>query len=78
MTWTIAAPEDDEVAGKAARRRHRLLRLLREADAQSAAPTVTALAQALGVSERTVKRDLAALRAAGHAVRTRGSRRQRS
>ena len=78
VTWTIAAPEDDEVAGKAARRRHRLLRLLREADAQSAAPTVTALAQALGVSERTIKRDLAALRAAGHAVRTRGSRRQRS
>ena len=74
VTWTIAAPEDDEIAGKVACRRHRLLRLLREAADQAAAPTVPALAAALDVSERTVKRDLAALRAAGHDVHTRGSR----
>ncbi|RLC91285.1 MAG: hypothetical protein DRI79_03270 [Chloroflexi bacterium] len=62
------------MAGKVACRRHRLLRLLREAADQAAAPTVPALAAALDVSERTVKRDLAALRAAGHDVHTRGSR----
>ena len=75
VIWTVAAPEDDEVSGKTARRRQRILRLLREAGEQSAAPTVTALASALGVGERTIKRDLAALRAAGHEVRTRGSHR---
>ncbi|RLC99162.1 MAG: hypothetical protein DRI77_03425 [Chloroflexi bacterium] len=74
VVWTIAAPEDDEIAGKAARRRHCILRLLREAAARSAAPPVAALADALGVSARTIKRDLAALRTAGHDARTRGSR----
>ncbi|MCD6555126.1 MAG: AAA family ATPase [Anaerolineae bacterium] len=74
VTWTVSAPEDDGTTGKTARRRQRILRLLREAAAQSAAPTVAALAEALGVSERTVKRDLSALRQAGHDVRTRGSR----
>ena len=57
-----------------ARRRHRLQRLLTEAEAQGAAPTVDDLARALGVSRATVKRDLAALRQAGMAVRTRGAR----
>ena len=73
VTWSIAAPEDDEVIGKVARRRHRLLRLLREAAEQAATPTVYDLSEALGVSISTVKRDLAALRAQGHDVRTRGS-----
>jgi tetratricopeptide (TPR) repeat protein len=74
ITWTIAAPEDDALGGRTARRRHRLLRLLREAVEQSAAPTVETLADALGASSRTIKRDLAALRAEGHDVRTRGAR----
>lgn len=74
VIWTVAAPEDDEIAGKVARRRRRILRLLREAAEQSAAPTLEDLAEALGVSERTIKRDLAALRAEGHDVQTRGSR----
>jgi len=74
VTWTIAAPEDAQITGKVARRRHRILRLLREATEQSAAPTVQHLAGALEVSARTIKRDLAALRAAGHDVQTRGSR----
>ncbi len=73
VAWTISAPEDDEISGRTARRHHRILRLLRESTAQSAAPTVATLAQTLGVSERTIKRDLAALRTAGHDVRTRGS-----
>lgn len=73
VTWTLSAPEDDDVPGQAERRRRRLLRLLQEAAARSAAPTVAALAAALAVSERTIKRDLAALRAAGHDVSTRGA-----
>ncbi|OQY17836.1 MAG: hypothetical protein B6I35_13950, partial [Anaerolineaceae bacterium 4572_32.2] len=73
VTWTLAAPEDDEIPDGIARRRHRILRLLREAATQSAAPTVAALADALGVSARTIKRDLTALRTAGHNVQTRGS-----
>ena len=73
VIWTIAAPEDNSISGKADRRRHRLLRLLREATAQFAAPPIAALSTALDVSERTIKRDLAALRAAGHPVSTRGT-----
>jgi tetratricopeptide (TPR) repeat protein len=74
VTWTVDAPEDRAIAGKADRRRHRLLRLLREAREQGAAPTVDDLAAALKVSQGTIKRDLAALRQAGHEVQTRGSR----
>ncbi len=36
VTWTPAAAEDEAIGGKAARRRHRLLRLLREADLSGA------------------------------------------
>ncbi len=61
VTWTVAAPEDETIAGKVARRRHRVLRLLREAQAQGAAPTHRHLAEALGVSRRTIERDMAAL-----------------
>jgi len=75
VTWTVAAPEDDEVVGKVDRRRHRVLRLLEQAGDQGAGATVEALADALAVSARTIKRDLAALRDAGHEVATRGSRR---
>jgi predicted ATPase/DNA-binding SARP family transcriptional activator len=73
VTWTPAAPEDDDITRKGDRRRHRLLRLLQEAADQGAAPTVDDLAAALDVSQPTIKRDLAALRGAGHAVQTRGS-----
>jgi len=74
VAWTVEAPEDATISRKTARRQHRLLRLLREAAEQGAAPTVDHLAQALGVSRATIKRDLAALRRAGHEVHTRGSR----
>jgi len=72
VTWTVAAPEDDAIGSPTARRRHRLRRLLEEAAAQDAAPTVDDLAAVLGVAPRTIKRDLAALRAAGHPTPTRG------
>lgn len=73
VAWTLSAPEDGQVAGKTARRRQQLLRLLRQAEAQGAAPTVDDLAVALDASRATLKRDLAALRRAGHEVKTRGS-----
>mgnify|MGYP001067785299 CR=1 FL=1 len=55
-------------------RRHRILRLLDEAEAAGALPTVADLAGALDVSSRTIRSDLAALRDQGHIIRTRGSR----
>jgi DNA-binding SARP family transcriptional activator/Tfp pilus assembly protein PilF len=74
VTWTVDAPEDAIISDKVTCRHLRLLRLLREAANQSAVPAVPDLAQALGVSTRTIERDLAALRDAGHDVQTRGSR----
>jgi DNA-binding SARP family transcriptional activator/biotin operon repressor len=74
VVWTVAAPEDDAIADPAERRRHRLRRLLAEAESHQAAATVPELAQALGASARTVRRDLQTLRLAGVPVRTRGSR----
>ncbi len=61
ITWTVAAPEDETVGYKVARRRKRILRLLRQARAQGAAPTHSHLAEALGVSRRTIERDMAAM-----------------
>ncbi len=74
VTWTVTAPEDGAIPETVARRRRQLLRLLREAAAQEAAPTVAILAATIGVSQRTIKRDLDSLRADGHEVHTRGSR----
>ncbi|MEW5868220.1 MAG: tetratricopeptide repeat protein [Chloroflexota bacterium] len=62
VAWTVAAPEDECIPGKARRRRQRLLRLLEQAREQGAAPNHDHLAQALGVSSRTIERDLLALR----------------
>jgi predicted DNA-binding transcriptional regulator YafY len=47
--------------------------LCAEALAQGAEPTVGDLAEVLGVTGRTVDRDIAALRAAGEMVFTRGA-----
>jgi DNA-binding SARP family transcriptional activator len=62
VTWTVDAPADVAIPGKVDRRRHRLLRLLAEAQAQGALPAYHHLAEAMGISERTVERDMAALR----------------
>jgi len=85
IVWTISAPDDDEIGNQSgserhrsiAQRRHRIQRLLKEAAEQSGVPTVADLADVLGVSDRTIKRDLAVLRAEGLDVRTYG-RQQRS
>ena len=53
VEWSVEAPEDEAVHGKAPRRRHRLLRLLGQAEAQEAAPTLDDLAAALAVSPST-------------------------
>lgn len=69
VTWTPFAAEDNQVPGKVARRRHRLQRLLAEAQAQGAAPTHRDLAEALGVGLRTVERDMAEVGKPKHTVR---------
>jgi DNA-binding SARP family transcriptional activator len=61
VRWTLAAPDDAAIGGKAERRRHRLRRLLTEAALHEAAPTDDDLARALGVSRRTILRDIAVL-----------------
>jgi hypothetical protein len=58
VEWTVNAPEDEAIADKTERRLYRLQRLLREAEAQNAAPTDADLARALGVSRRTILRDM--------------------
>jgi biotin operon repressor len=74
VTWTIGHPDDEAVDNPTETRRRRLLRLLTEAEARQASPSIAALAGVLDVSESTVRRDLIALRESGHDVATRGSR----
>jgi tetratricopeptide (TPR) repeat protein len=71
VTWTVDDPADEAVTGKVARRRHQILRLLREAQAQGAAPRDEDLAKVLDVSLSTLRRDMAALRDQGHRLPTR-------
>ncbi|WP_448539876.1 tetratricopeptide repeat protein [Roseiflexus sp.] len=69
--WTPVSPEDECFARPEARRRHALRRLLREAAEQGATPTDSDLAQALGVSRRTILRDMAAISGEGEPTPTR-------
>lgn len=73
VTWTVSEPEDWDEESAARRRRRRVVRLVDEAEAQGASTRVSDLAVALSVSERTIKRDLADLRATGLTLRTRRS-----
>jgi predicted ATPase/DNA-binding SARP family transcriptional activator len=63
VSWTVTAPEDEAIAGRVERRRARVQRLIQEARDQGAAATTESLAEALGVSVRTIASDLAALEA---------------
>ena len=62
VTWTVETATDRHIANKVQRRRRQILRLLTEAQAQDAVPAYPHLADALAVSERTIIRDMAALR----------------
>ncbi len=73
VAWTASEPADWKVGNTAQRRRRRVLRLCREAQEQGALARVHDLAELLGVSERTVKRDLAELRLEGERPTTRRS-----
>ncbi len=71
VTWTLSQPGDDRHTPTTARRQHILRRLLSESAAQGAAPTDDDLAKALGVSRRTVLRDMEVLREVGVELKTR-------
>lgn len=62
ITWTVETAADRQISSKTRRRQEQIARLLREAHAQDASPAYHHLAEALDVSERTIKRDMAALR----------------
>jgi tetratricopeptide (TPR) repeat protein/biotin operon repressor len=71
VRWTVRAADDETVGAGGPRRRHVLMRLLREAAEQSASPTDDDLATALGVSRRTILRDMQVLATAGEHLRSR-------
>ncbi len=76
VLWTVESAEDQQArigGGKVAERHTRIRRLCAEASAQGAEPTVNDLAGALGVAARTVDRDIAAMRADGERIVTRGA-----
>jgi DNA-binding Lrp family transcriptional regulator len=76
VVWTIDAGQEDRQVlaqhGRIALRRVRIQRLLDEALAQGAVATQEDLAQALHVSERTIKRDCKELESQGIYLPTRG------
>ncbi len=74
VRWTLDSPGDSAIPRADERRRQVIRRLLDEAAAQGAAPTDADLAQALGVSRRTILRDIEILAAEGVAIPTRRRR----
>lgn len=64
VTWTLVEATDSLIDDETARRRHVLTRLLTQASEQDATPTHDQLAASLGVSRRTILRDLAAMQGA--------------
>jgi hypothetical protein len=71
VAWTIYALEDDQIDNAIERRRHILRRFLAEAAAQGTTPTDDDLAAALGVSRRTILRDMQTLSPSGPTATTR-------
>jgi hypothetical protein len=74
LEWTIRHRLDDELTEGPALRAQQLRRLISEAAAVGATPTVVDLAMALGVSTATIRRDIDTLRQSGYTIRTRGQR----
>ena len=74
VAWTVSTPADERITDRIERRRTRLIRLIEEAAQQGGSPTVEDLTEALNSSSATIRRDLAALRAEGREIETRGSR----
>jgi len=76
VAWTIDAGAEDLAVlaehGQQALRQVRILRLIAEALDQGGEPTQEDLGKALGVTARTIRSDVAALRAEGYQVATRG------
>lgn len=64
VTWTLHDAQDYLIKDETERRRHVLTRLMAQATAQGVMPTHDQLATSLGVSRRTILRDLAALQGA--------------
>jgi DNA-binding SARP family transcriptional activator len=76
VQWTLHSATDDAISDPVERRRHRLQRLLDEAAQSAATPTDDDLARALGVSRRTILRDMAVLEAGSARSATRRRARQ--
>ena len=74
VTWSVSQPEDHDAITSQARRHRRILRLTEQATRAGAIARVSDLARVLRVADRTIKRDLATLRAGGHRPVTRGHR----
>jgi biotin operon repressor len=74
VRWTVTDPSDSSIRNRGERRRRRLVRLAEQAEQQGGAPRVEDLAEALGASAATMRRDLASLRRSGIDITTRGSR----
>ncbi len=77
VIWTVDAGRQDEVLkelkGEVGLRRARILRLCAEANVQGGDPREEDLARVLGVSTRTIRSDIAWLRAQGCSLQTRGT-----
>ena len=73
VTLTASLPEDWYETDPGARRQIRILRIYDEAAQHGATARILDLAHILGVSDRTIKRDLVELRERGHSPQTRRS-----
>ncbi len=77
VIWTIDTGRQDEalkeLKGEVGLRRARILRFCAEGNVQGGDPREEDLARVLGVSTRTIRSDIAYLRAQGCSLQTRGA-----
>jgi tetratricopeptide (TPR) repeat protein len=74
VSVTVRDPADDAIPDRVARRRRQIQRIIEEAASQFGVLTTKQLASLLGAGDATIRRDLAALRAEGAELATKGSR----